>query len=114
MAYFVVTSEQGPEWVDGRPMRAQQWWAEHASFVNSGMSAGFIILGGPLGNGSPHRALLIVNAETESAARSQLLEDPWVRAGILRIRGLEPWSILVSNDKLDAVLAEITNSGAAP
>ncbi len=114
MPYFVSISEQGPGWVDGRPMRAQELWAEHATFVNSLTSAGFILLGGPLGNGHPHRALLIVSAETESTARARLLEDPWMRAGILRVRSVEPWRILVSNDKFDPVLTEMTGPSVAP
>lgn len=114
MAYFVVINEQGPSWVDSRPMRDQEKWTEHASFVNSLMDAGFVILGGPLGDGKPHRALLIVSSKTESAIRTRLLEDPWIRAGILRVGSIEPWRILVSNDKLDPVLADIARQGAPP
>lgn len=109
MAYFVVINEEGPSWVGGRPMRDQELWTEHAAFINSLMYAGFIILGGPLGEGNPHRALLIVSSETESAVRARLLDDPWVRSGHLTLQNIEPWKLLVSNDKLDPVLAEITN-----
>jgi hypothetical protein len=110
MAYFIVINEQGPSWVDSKPMRDQEKWTEHADFVNSALYAGFVILGGPLGNGPTHRALLIINSESESAVRSWLLTDPWVRAGILRTSSIEPWKILVSNDKLDPVLADIAKA----
>lgn len=112
MSYFVVISEQGPAWVDSHPMREQALWREHADFINPLCERGFVILGGPFGSGHPHRALLIVTSESRSAVHDQLQEDPWVKAGILRTASIEPWKILVSHDKLDPVLAEIT--GVAP
>jgi uncharacterized protein YciI len=114
MAYFVQTSEQGPAWVDSKPMREQALWTEHAAFINSLMYSGFIILGGPLGNGSPHRALLIINSEDETSVRARLMEDPWVTAGTIQILKIEAWKILVSNDKLDPVLADITTPTPPP
>jgi hypothetical protein len=110
MPYFVVINEQGPSWVESRPMRDQKMWTEHAVFINSLTDAGFVILGGPVGQGKPHRAMLIVNSESETAARTRLMEDPWMQTGILRIGSLDPWEVLASNDKLDPVLAAITRT----
>jgi uncharacterized protein YciI len=112
MAYYVVTSQQGPQWVDALPMREQAEWTEHAAFVNAAMYSGSLLLGGPLGAGHPHRALLVVQAEGEPAVRSWLEQDPWIRSGVLRVVSVEAWRLLVSNDKLDHVLAEITQSSA--
>ncbi len=112
MSYFVVINEQGPSWVGSRPVREQELWTEHAGFINSLTDRGFNILGGPLGNGEPHRALLIVSSESESAARPQPMDDPWMRAGILRIGSIEPWEIWASNDKLDPILAGIARPTA--
>ncbi|MCI4343160.1 MAG: hypothetical protein L3J92_03470 [Thermoplasmata archaeon] len=114
MEYFVVTNEQGRSWVDARPMREQELWAEHAAFVNSLMYAGFVILGGPIGSGRPHRALLIIQSNSETQVRTRLAEDPWVRAGILLTGRVDSWKILVSNDKLDPVLAEIMTPATPP
>jgi hypothetical protein len=113
MPYFVVVNVQGPSWVDSRSMRDQEQWTEHAAFINAAMYAGFVLLGGPLGDGPTHRALLVINSDSESAVRARLMEDPWIRSGILRIGSLEPWNLLVSNDKLDPVLAEITKPSLA-
>ena len=107
MAYFVVVNEQGRSWVASRSMREQPMWTEHANFVNALMYRGVIVLGGPLGSGHPHRAMLVVDAESEAAVRSLLLEDPWMRAEILRVASVSPWAILVSHDRLDAALAEV-------
>jgi uncharacterized protein len=110
MPYFVVVSEQGRSWDDSRPMREQKLWTEHAAFINSLREPGFVILAGPIGSPHPHRALVIVSAESLEVARARLQEDPWVKAGILRSENIEPWKILASHDKLDPVLAEITGT----
>ncbi len=107
MAYFVLINEQGPAWNSSLPMREQNEWPDHAEYVNSAMRAGKVILGGPLGDGRIHRALLMLNFESEAAVRTWIQEDPWIRSGVLRAQILEPWNLLVSNDKLDPVLAEI-------
>src|SRR5581483_8711181 len=49
--YFVVTSQQGPAWDPSKPMREQQLWPEHVTFVNGLMDDGFLLLGGPLADG---------------------------------------------------------------
>jgi uncharacterized protein YciI len=114
MDLFIVVNEQGPSWVDSVAMREQSLWTEHAAFVNSLMYAGFIVLGGPIGSGHPHRALLVVRADSESEVRSRLAPDPWLQEGVLRIRSVEPWKILVSLDKLDPILAELVGPGSPP
>jgi uncharacterized protein YciI len=114
MPYFVVVNEQGPSWVDSRPMREQALWTEHADFVNALMREGFIVLGGPTGSGHPHRALLVVHAATEPTVRTRLLEDPWMRNGILRVHSIEPWQILVSDERFDPILAQISRTDPPP
>jgi len=110
MAYFVVVNEQGPTWVGSRPMREQAQWTEHAEWVNALVREGFIILAGPLGSGSPHRAMLIVHSASEAVVRKRFDTDPWIRSGILRTISVEPWTVLASDDRLGGVLEEITRS----
>jgi hypothetical protein len=105
MPYFIATNVAGPTWVPARAMRDQDGWAEHAAFVNGLMRDGFVVLGGPVGDGHPHRAILIVVSKDEESARDRLKVDPWIRSGILELERLEPWSILVSQDVLDPLLA---------
>ncbi|MGA8711225.1 MAG: YciI family protein [Thermoplasmata archaeon] len=110
MPYFVVLNEQGPAWVPSRPMRDQERWNEHAAYVNALVREGFVVMAGPVGDGSVHRALLIINAVSEAAIRARFEEDPWIQAGILLTAGIDPWEILASDDRLDAVLARITRT----
>jgi uncharacterized protein YciI len=108
MEYFVVINGQGPRWVDSRTMREQEQWSEHAEFINALVREGFLVLAGPLGEGSPHRAMQIFHAPSAAAVRSRLETDPWIRSGILRTVSLDAWKVLASDDRLDRVLAEIT------
>jgi uncharacterized protein YciI len=107
MPYFIVRSEQGPAWVSGRPMREQAGWTEHAAFINAATDAGLLLLGGPVGPGAPHRAMVIANFPSEPDVRAWLSRDPWMRSGVLRAVEVESWELLVSHAKLDPALAEV-------
>jgi uncharacterized protein len=76
-------------------MREQDEWAEHAAFMNKLAVEGFIVLGGPLGDGS--KALLVVNADSESTIETRLAADPWKSMRLLQISKIEPWEILLRN-----------------
>ena len=96
MTYFAVTRERGEAaWNATLPMRKQEKWDEHAAFMNALADEGFVVLGGPLGDGS--RTLLIVDAEDEAEITRRLADDPWTPMGLLRIATIEPWEILLSS-----------------
>ncbi|TMQ61203.1 MAG: hypothetical protein E6K77_10855 [Candidatus Eisenbacteria bacterium] len=99
MAYFVVINEQGPAWNPACSMRDQEKWAEHAAFMNSLVDEGFVILGGPLKDGSTHKARLIIKSVSEQAMRARLAEDPWMRLGLLTTLTIELWEVLLSKDE---------------
>jgi uncharacterized protein YciI len=52
---------------------------------------GFIIIGGPLGEGE--RTLHAVEAASEQEIRARLAEDPWAVAGLLQVGSIEPWAL---------------------
>jgi len=102
MAYFAVTRERGPTWDGTRPMREQDDWDAHARFMDDLTAHGFVVLGGPLGDGT--RFLLIIDAENPAEIEARLAEDPWTPTHQLRIAKIEPWEILPerSTDGLEA------------
>ncbi|MGZ4399024.1 MAG: hypothetical protein ACXVZ1_11495 [Gaiellaceae bacterium] len=58
---------------------------------------GFVLIGGPLGDGSSF--LLVLDAEDESAIRARAWhDDPWTPLDMLRIASIEPWTILLGED----------------
>jgi hypothetical protein len=54
------------------------------------VDAGFIVLGGPLGD--ERRVVHAVQAESETAIRETLARDPWSETH-LRVESVEPWTI---------------------
>jgi len=91
MANFAVTLVHGPHWDASRPIREQDGWDAHAAFMDGLVDDGFLILGGPVGNGE--RTLHAVAAADEQEIRKRFGEDPWADAGLLRIGGVEPWAL---------------------
>jgi hypothetical protein len=53
---------------------------------------GFIVLGGPIGEGDGENTLLVISAPDEEAVRARLGEDPW-SGTVLTIDSIRPWSI---------------------
>jgi uncharacterized protein YciI len=91
MANFALTLVHGPGWDAARPIREQDGWDEHAEFMDGLVDEGFIILGGPLGNGD--RTLHVVAAASEDEVRARLADDPWAVAGLLEVGSIEPWAL---------------------
>jgi len=93
--FYVVVNEAGPAWARGTPMREQVAWSEHAVFMDALTAEGFVVLGGPLGDGSPHRAMLVVDAPSEEEVERRLAADPWQRDGLLTVSSIQPWEVLL-------------------
>jgi uncharacterized protein YciI len=91
--YYAVVRERGSAWDTTRPMREQDAWAEHAAFMDGLADSGFVVLGGPLGDG--RNTLLIVDSESEDAIHARLATDPWTPMDLLRVTKVEPWHVLL-------------------
>jgi uncharacterized protein YbjQ (UPF0145 family)/uncharacterized protein YciI len=91
MANFAVRLVHGPGWDPARQIRDQDGWDEHAAFMDGLVDDGFIILGGPVGNGE--QTLHVVEAADENDIAVRLAQDPWASAGLLRIGSIEPWQL---------------------
>ncbi|HEY7013693.1 MAG TPA: hypothetical protein VH480_13100 [Streptosporangiaceae bacterium] len=91
MANFALTLVHGPGWDTSRPIRQQQAWTQHAAFMDGLVDDGFIILGGPLGDGE--RTLHVVEADAPGDIETRMAQDPWAELGLLRIGSIEPWSL---------------------
>ena len=94
VTYYAVTRERGENWDAGLSMRQQEQWNEHAAFMDTLADEGFVVLGGPLGDGEK-KFLLIIDAEGEQEIAARLADDPWTSMGLLRIAKVERWEILL-------------------
>ena len=93
--YYAVLRERGENWNARFPMRQQEQWEEHAAFMDGLADDGFVVLGGPLGDGEKI-FLLIIAAESEQAIESRLADDPWTPLRLLRTASVERWEILLN------------------
>lgn len=88
---FAVTLVCGPAWDEDRDRREQRAWEAHASFMDSLVADGMILLGGPVDDGQ--QTLHVVEAADADEIRHRLAQDPWADLGLLRIGSIQPWEL---------------------
>jgi uncharacterized protein YciI len=95
---FAMIRKGGPAWDPARPLREQDKWDEHAAFMDDLFDEGFVVMAGPLGDGTPeHRVLLIFDADSESTIHARLDADPWTPMGVLDTVSVERWNVLLGD-----------------
>jgi len=65
--------------------------------MNQLVDEGFVVLGGPIGDGG--RVLLVVSADSEAAIRRRIDSDPWTPLRLLPIASVEPWQVLLGTQE---------------
>jgi hypothetical protein len=88
--FHVVIHRSGPEYDLSRPLEEQSGWQAHADFMDALVDAGFVVLGGPLGD--EFRVVHVVEAESEADVRATLARDPWSGSHLV-VDAVEPWTI---------------------
>ena len=78
-------------------MRKQAGWDDHAAYMDQLLDEGFILLAGPLEGARD--VLWIVEADSESAIRERMAEDPWAANGMLRPIRIERWTVVLDGLK---------------
>jgi uncharacterized protein YciI len=94
---FALRMVYGENWDHAKGRREQKLWDEHAAVMDELVDQGFLILGGPIGDGTD--TMLIVRAADEHEVRATLAADPWEPARMLKIGSLEPWTIWLDGVK---------------
>jgi hypothetical protein len=92
--YYLVERGKGPAWDHSRGRREQAGWDRHAEFMDALAEEGFVVLGGPVGEGDGDAVLLVIDADSEDEIRARLAEDPWPEE-LLTIEKIRPWSVLL-------------------
>jgi uncharacterized protein YciI len=91
MAVHLLTEGRGAGWDPAREREEQRGWDEHAEFMEALAEDGFVVIGGPVGDG--RLVFLAVEAQDDAAVRERLAGDPWIRSEVLRIESIQPWQI---------------------
>ena len=98
--FHVVLTRSGPQWLRGRPLEEQSGWSEHASFMDTLVDDGFLVLGGPLAD--EHRVVHAVEAESADEVRAALARDPWSGTHLV-VDAIEPWTIRLDSRQSPSV-----------
>lgn len=93
MSLYLVESTAGPRRDPSIGTREQDYWDDHAAFIDALVEGGFIALGGPFPDEGG--AVLVVRAESESDVRARLEPDPWYVNGILTLAAIHRWEIFI-------------------
>ena len=75
--YFLVERGKGSGLDHSRGRREQEGWEEHAAFMDGLADEGFVVLGGPIGEGDGENTLMVIDAPDEETVRARLADDPW-------------------------------------
>ena len=68
---------------------------EHAAFMDALAADGLIVLGGPIYSGDDF--LFAIKAADESGIRLALEGDPWSESGMLELKSIRTWTILLES-----------------
>jgi uncharacterized protein YciI len=91
---YVVRVERGGPWDWSRELREQPGWDEHAGFMNGLVDDGLIVLGGPVEG--DREVVHVVHATSEEEIRRRFAEDNWAQNGMLTVKSIERWTILLA------------------
>jgi uncharacterized protein YciI len=101
MSLLAVVREAGPGWAAGG-INDQPALGEHAEFMNMLAQQGVVLFAGPLA-GTEHgrlRVLLVAEGEDEAEIDRHLADDPWLASRQLLTVSVEPWRILIGEERL--------------
>jgi uncharacterized protein YciI len=90
---FVILWAHGPAWVEGKSVREQPYWAEHANFIDPLFDNGTIILGGPFVDGTG--SMVVVEAKNEQTVLDLFARDPFVVHDIFALGFRKQWQLFL-------------------
>ena len=94
---FVVTRTRGRAWDASKPMNQQEQWTDHGTFMNQLAADEFVVLGGPLSGTDDF--LHVIDAAGTNQINATLARDPWTQSGMLKVKDIQPWTILLEANK---------------
>jgi uncharacterized protein YciI len=90
---IVVRMVPGSRWNTTVGSRDQQFWSEHAAFMDGLFDRGSIELAGPFSDGSG--ALVIVRSDSADDVRAEFATDPWSVHDVLPVHDVSEWTIFL-------------------
>ena len=90
---FIILLAHGRAWAEGKTVREQAYWDEHAEFMDRLFENGTVIMGGPFSDGTG--SLVIVEAEGIDEVSTLIANDPFVVHEIFALRSLKQWQLFL-------------------
>ena len=90
---FVIIWAHGAAWAEGKTVREQAYWDEHAEFMDRLFENGTVIMGGPFSDGTG--SLVIVEADEINEVSTLFANDPFVVHQIFKLQGLKQWQLFL-------------------
>lgn len=90
---YVIHWGHGSAWVEGKTVREQPYWDEHAAFMDPLFDNGMVILGGPFADGTG--SLVVVEAENEREVADLFARDPFAVHDIFTLSSLKQWTLFL-------------------
>lgn len=85
---FAVELKTGPRWVAGKPPPEQEHFREHSANLRMLREQGRLVLGARYSD----KGFIVLAADSESAARAMMEQDPAIRNGIFSYE-LHPFAV---------------------
>jgi uncharacterized protein len=82
------------DYVDGIVEKRAPHRAAHLELVGRWKAEGRVVMGGAVGD-PPHGALIVFRVEDAGEVEAFAEGDPYVRAGLVTARRVEPWAVVV-------------------
>jgi uncharacterized protein YciI len=92
---IAVFLRHGSRWDPNRSVREQDFWDDHARFMDDLFDRGVVVLGGPFADDSG--SLVVLEAESPEAARAIYRGDPWTQRDILVVADAKEWTIFLDS-----------------
>jgi uncharacterized protein YciI len=90
---FVLLWAPGPAWIEGKTVREQPYWAQHADFMDPLFENGTVVLGGPFADATG--SLVVVEAENEQEVVDLFARDPFVVHDIFALSLRKQWLLFL-------------------
>ncbi len=90
---FIFLWAHGPAWVEGKTVREQPYWDEHAEFMDRLFENGTVVMGGPFADGTG--SLVVVEGEDEKEVAALFVSDPFVVHGIFILSSFKQWQLFL-------------------
>ena len=90
---IVIFLSHGSRWDSNRPVREQDYWDDHARFMDDLFDSGKVILAGPFADDSG--TMVIVSFDSIDRARAIFQEDPWAKQDVLHATEFKEWNIFL-------------------